>query len=251
MNPRDLLRPRRAEVPGPSPVPAAARVTCVMLMRWPDRADMIRDALASFHLQTYAARELLIVNEGAPLESRVEGVRVLNTGPTRSLGAQRNLGLREAAGEYVATWDDDDASFDWRLAHQVAMADRGADYVYAHRIWLADEALRPVCLAAAEAYVTALVRRDVALDAGGYPNVNFAEDAALHRAIRAAGGRIDASQEAFYLYRRHGSNVSSRATGEGLDTWQSYCVTQYPTRAAEVQVERLRGAKLPDILRPR
>lgn len=210
---------------------------------------MMPDALASFHAQTYSPRELLVVNEGDPLEPCVAGVRVINTGPRSSLGSQRDLGLVEAAGEYVATWDDDDASLPGRLAAQVAAAEAGADYVLCHRLYLADRDLSPVCEASAVAFVTALVRRSAALASGGHGRGDFGEDAGLHRAMVAAGARVAALDEALYVYRRHGSNISTAATGEDLGSWGRLCVSPGVVRAADA-ISAMRRAGAPRMVRP-
>lgn len=228
---------------------AGPMVTCVMLTRWPDRRAMMRDALASFHAQTYSPRELLVVNEGEPLTSLVRGVRVVNTGPRSSLGEQRDVGLREADGEYVATWDDDDASMPTRLSEQVAAAEAGADYVLCHRLWLADASLNPVCEASAVAYVTALVRRDAALAAGGHGRGDYGEDAALNRAMKSRGARFAALDVPLYVYRRHGGNVSTKATGEDLDSWFRFCSSP-SVDGARSALAAMRRAPRPEMLSP-
>lgn len=223
-------------------------VTCVMLTRWPERMAMVSDALASFHLQTYPNRELLVVNEGEPLSSRDRRVRVINTGPRSSLGGQRDFGLVAASGEYVATWDDDDASCSRRLELQVERAERGADYVICHRLWLADGDLEPVCEASAVAYVTALVRRSAALGAGGHGPGDHGEDAALFRRMQDAGARVSVMDEPLYIYRRHGANVSSASTGEGLDSWARFCVGSSDVSPAVAEVRRIRSSRTPGMI---
>ncbi|QSQ20214.1 glycosyltransferase family 2 protein [Pyxidicoccus parkwayensis] len=86
-----------------------------------NRARLLEETLASVFAQEETDYEVLVVDDGSTddtLETLArygERVRVFqqrNAGP----GAARNLGIREARGEYVVFLDSDDLWFPWTLA---------------------------------------------------------------------------------------------------------------------------------------
>jgi glycosyltransferase involved in cell wall biosynthesis len=97
-----------------------------------DRRRFVPRAIQQFLRQTYAPRELVIVDDGTdsvrdlvPDDPRIRYVR---TEPCTSLGAKRNLACSLARGTLLAHWDDDDWMSDARLALQVAaLRASGAD----------------------------------------------------------------------------------------------------------------------------
>ena len=91
-------------------------------------APFVRRAVDSVLAQSWADRELLVVDDGSSdgtlqvLGAYGERIRVLcqaNAGPA----AARNRGLREAAGRYVAFLDADDWWLPAKLSRQVALLD--------------------------------------------------------------------------------------------------------------------------------
>lgn len=193
-------------------------VTCVCLTTHPKRAAFLGDALVSFRAQTYPERELLIVNDGAPLVSLVEDVRVVNL-PAKldgwTVGEKRNVGVRLALGDYLATWDDDDVSFPERLQEQVEQTLLwGCGAVLADRMFVADASMRLVgnCYRGAihATMATALLHRSAVVLAGGYPVANYKEDAQLLERIRLVARRPVATlrNARWYVLRRHGANVT-------------------------------------------
>lgn len=197
-------------------------VTCVCLTMTPARLHMLPDALRSYRQQTYSPRELVVVNDGAPLRSQADDVRVVNL-PDRgwqwSIGEKRNIGIRAARGDYIATWDDDDVSLPTRLAEQVEAAlSRGADSVVAEDAWVADENLSPAgfCRRGQAVLASALMRRQALVDAGGYQPSSLAEDMEMQERIRymVRGVMVTQRGAMYYVVRRHGAN--SWARGDGL-----------------------------------
>jgi hypothetical protein len=193
-------------------------VSALMLTTHPRRGAFVRDALASFRLQTYPATELVVVNDGRPMRAAGPRQRVVQVPPGLPLGAKRNVGLGAARGEFVAMWDDDDFSLPERLAQQVKLARAtGADYVRSTVIWLADEDLRVVRMFHDFCYCTAMMRRTAALRCGGFPEIDLAEDAGLFQRMAAVGLRWAFRDFAWYVHRRHRSNVSRLLDGTTLE----------------------------------
>jgi glycosyltransferase involved in cell wall biosynthesis len=86
-----------------------------------NRRCFLRQAICSVWEQTHTDFELIVVDDGSSdgtmdyllsLGPRVKVLRQANRGP----GAARNLGVRHAAGRYVAFLDSDDVWFPWALA---------------------------------------------------------------------------------------------------------------------------------------
>ncbi|MFF0148462.1 glycosyltransferase involved in cell wall biosynthesis [Amycolatopsis sulphurea] len=102
-------------------------VSCLMITR--DRPALAARAIGCFARQRYAARELVIVNQGgAEYRARladlaraheISDVRIIDADPGLRLGALRNISLDAAEGDLVCIWDDDDCSHPDRLAVQV------------------------------------------------------------------------------------------------------------------------------------
>lgn len=119
-------------------------ISCLLITR--GRPELAMRAINCYRAQTYARRELLIVDDD-PDETLAVAVAALGDPSIRhlrlpdegrSLGELRNLALREAAGAYVAQWDDDDLYDPERLAVQMAaILTLRADVcvLQRHRLW--------------------------------------------------------------------------------------------------------------------
>lgn len=119
-------------------------VSCLLVTR--GRPALAMRAVRCYQAQTYAPRELLIVDDD-PDNALAAAVAALGDPSIRhlrlpdggqSLGELRNLAVREAAGAYVAQWDDDDLYDPERLAAQMAaILTLGADacVLQRHRLW--------------------------------------------------------------------------------------------------------------------
>jgi hypothetical protein len=211
-------------------MPDAPLVTALVLTRFPARAAMLEDALLAFRLQTYPRKEALIVNDGEPITCATPGATVLNLPrPAKTVGSKRNIGLEAARGALVAVWDDDDFSLPERLADSVAHLEAtGGDYFRTLRFWVANEALHVIALCGSFGMPTAVFRRDVALRVGGFADVNYAEDWYMMQALEKAGAKlVDAPLES-YVYRRHGTNVSTAHAGETLEAWKGNAIATPP-----------------------
>ena len=99
------------------------KVTAVMITgKHASRRDLAYAAVKSFHKQLYANKDLLIINDGdEPLFANELplNVREIQVPKGLTLGALRNVGLREAEGDLIMQWDDDDWSHPVRMGYQV------------------------------------------------------------------------------------------------------------------------------------
>jgi hypothetical protein len=85
-----------------------------------NRASLLAEALESVFAQEFTGYEVLVVDDGSTdetqqrLERYAGRVRVLRQ-ENQGQGAARNLGIQQAAGEYVVFLDSDDVWFPWTL----------------------------------------------------------------------------------------------------------------------------------------
>jgi glycosyltransferase involved in cell wall biosynthesis/GT2 family glycosyltransferase len=97
-------------------------VSAVMPTR--DRRRFVAQAVLCFRRQDYAARELVVVDDGEdPVEDLLPDdprIRYVRLDRPMLLGEKRNLCNELARGDLLAHWDDDDWSAPDRLSRQVA-----------------------------------------------------------------------------------------------------------------------------------
>jgi glycosyltransferase involved in cell wall biosynthesis len=92
-------------------------VSCIMPTA--NRRELVRCAIVDFQRQDYPNRELIVVDDGEdPVADLVEGtphIRYLRLNGRRTVGEKRNIACREARGDYLLHWDDDD----WMAARRI------------------------------------------------------------------------------------------------------------------------------------
>src|SRR5665213_712671 len=92
-----------------------------------DRAKYVPTAINCFLDQTFTDSELIVFNNGAPLEidfiPQYPRIRYISIGQRfpQPIGSLRNLVCEEALGKIIIHWDDDDWSHPLRIAQQVRM----------------------------------------------------------------------------------------------------------------------------------
>src|ERR1019366_7503629 len=85
-----------------------------------NRLDYLKQALRSVWAQTFTDYEIIVVDDGSNdgtreyLNGLWSKLRILSQ-PNSGPGAARNVGIREAQGEYIALVDSDDLWFPWTL----------------------------------------------------------------------------------------------------------------------------------------
>jgi hypothetical protein len=95
--------------------------------------------LWNFDKQTYAAKELIIVDSSPePFEIERSDVRVVRAAPGTNVPAKRNLALGACRGQIVAWFDDDDWQHPDRLGKLASALDERHDYAGSSHSWFLD-----------------------------------------------------------------------------------------------------------------
>lgn len=149
-------------------------------------AATLAEALESVAAQTLRPREVVVVDDGStdatPVIARAHGARVISV-PNGGAAAARNIGVRATTAPWIAFVDADDAWVADKLARQAArFADGPMSYTDA---WIVEGAvekrvsdiaicpsgriLEPLLLNNVITLSSVIVRRDVLLQAGGFP----------------------------------------------------------------------------------
>lgn len=211
--------------------PAAPLVTCIMPTY--NRRPFVPLALECFRLQSYPNRELIIVDDGSdPVEDlacREPGVRYIPLTRRMSVGAKRNLACREARGEIIAHWDDDDWYGPSRLDLQVLPILRGeADItgmenrfvlsVADQRFWTVDRRVHRTMFVGDLHGGTILFRTSMWKGGVRYPDSSLGEDAYLLRQALRRGMRMQRiDNDGTFVYVRHGTNTWRFVAGSFID----------------------------------
>jgi glycosyltransferase involved in cell wall biosynthesis len=96
-------------------------VSCIMPTH--NRRLFVPKAIEYFLYQDYPNRELIIINDGTePVSDLIPdnpNIHYLYQNQRHSVGAKRNIACKNANGEIIIHWDDDDWMADWRISYQV------------------------------------------------------------------------------------------------------------------------------------
>ena len=90
-----------------------------------NRPDLLQRAVSSVSRQSFAPFEILVVDDGStPVVGSLKDfnsihVRILRNEQNQGVSAARNLGIREANGEWIALLDSDDEWMEDKLQKQV------------------------------------------------------------------------------------------------------------------------------------
>jgi glycosyltransferase involved in cell wall biosynthesis len=252
---RLALMNRIQAVATPSQSLAAPLVSCIMPTS--DRRRFVPLALENFRSQTYARKELVIVDDGSdPIGDLVIGypeLRYIRVEEKLSIGAKRNLACVQSRGELIAHWDDDDWYAPDRLERQVhpiatGQADlTGLDSRYVMVLpsgdcWTVDSRLHKRMFVGNVHGGTLVYRKAIWESVARYPDVNLAEDAALLSAAQRSGARlVPVANSGSFIYVRHGRNAWRFDAGRFLDPrgWQR---TDAPSGFGSMLMERYRRA---------
>lgn len=219
------------------PPPSRPLVSCLMVTR--GRLFPGRFAVDCFRAQTWDARELLLVCDGPGSEierycaalgdARIRIVYPAAGTAPASLGALRNLALREARGEWVCQWDDDDLYHPDRLglSLRVTLALQ-ADALFLSRWMLWSPAARRLGVSGAREWEGSMLARRGAVP--DYPALARGEDTAVMHAMLARGRVALLDAPWLYTYVQTGANTWSAQHFEAI--WQAASLVEPPQRYA-------------------
>ena len=196
---------------------------------------LLEQALRSVETQTYRDHEVVLVDDGstdhatlALLEAAAgrPGMRLCRT-PNGGPAAARNLGIEHARGAYIVPLDADDYLAPAFLAKTVAVLDSrpevGVAYTWVELvgdrsgIWETHGLVLPELLTTNTLHVTALYRRQLWVDVGGYDSrfADTAEDWDFWLGAAERGWTGHCVPEALACYRRtvQGREFRSRVPG--------------------------------------
>src|SRR5210317_1804272 len=90
-----------------------------------NRPDLLQRAVSSVSRQSFAPFEILVVDDGSSPAIEILNdlhsipVRILRNVQNQGVSAARNLGIREANGDWIALLDSDDEWMEDKLQKQV------------------------------------------------------------------------------------------------------------------------------------
>jgi hypothetical protein len=220
-------------------LPVTVLITCHR-PQWP----LLRLALESIALQSVAAAEVLVVDDGSPepeaavLASRLEAaarelalpLRLLRQPSNQGQYACRNLALAQMAGDALAIHDDDDLSHPLRLELQWQALQQGAAAVYGRHVRLDGASGAPQTDGDGGAFfgdgiTTLLLRRSTALELGGFYPVRSRGDVDFRRRLELRHGKANVVRLEAPLYLMRGSATTVSSAYEygcslGLPSWR-------------------------------
>ena len=213
------------------PLTGKTVASCIMLTR--NRRGFAALARELFEAQDYAHKELLIVDNGEiPVADLAEGnptVRYIRPSHRLSLGELRSLAAREASGDIIIHWDDDDWYSPERLRYQITPILNGeADvtglqnrYVLdlsTGAFWTMTESLHLRMFVGNVHGGTLAFHRRILNGTVDYPPLNLAEDAGLLRSALQFNCRLlRMPNPGVYVYIRHSQNTWQFQPGAFLD----------------------------------
>jgi glycosyltransferase involved in cell wall biosynthesis len=231
-------------------------VSCILIFF--NTQEFIEEAIESVFAQTYNNWELLLVDDGSTDGSTAialqyaqqypEKVRYLEHESHQNCGASaaRNLGIREAIGQYIAFLDADDVWFPNKLERQVDTLESQSEAVMVfgptqfwyswtgnpqdqQLDWLREVSIQPNTLFKPPTLVRLLlknqvkspnpsgilIRRQVCEEIGGFPeNLVLYEDQAFFVKV-CLHGSVFLMSEYFDLYRQHPDSCCAIAEKTG------------------------------------
>lgn len=196
-------------------------ISCIMPTF--NRRPFVRLALKYFLAQDYPNKELVVIDDGTDkvcdVMEGVANVRYVHLARRASIGSKRNLACRQARGEIIAHWDDDDWYAPERLRYQAAPIISGdADLTGLANtfvlelpngnFWATLPQLHPKMFVGDVHGGTLVYRKSLLTQGVRYPETNLAEDAALIRQALRRGKRLaKLSNPGIFVYVRHGHNA--------------------------------------------
>jgi O-antigen biosynthesis protein len=238
----------------------APLVSCVMPTR--GRPGFVAQSIRYFQRQDWPERELVIIHEDAadlPAtidDPRVRCIRVL---PGTILGAKRNEAVRQARGEFIAHWDDDDWYGEQRLSRQLAPLLQGMADVSAlnellllslarGEFWAPTPALFNRMFVQNVSGGTLVFRRELWQRHGPYPDISLREDADFLMQLLQGGARLcRVPGRELCVYVRHEDNTWKFREGRYLQEGEWAQVPAPAWLAGDLEFYFPKGAPAPQL----
>ena len=186
-------------------------VSCLMVTR--ERLALAQRAIQCFRRQTYPNRELVVIDDDPSDELKhwIDAlqdpqIRHVRLSGNKTLGELRQISMREARGEYVAVWDDDDIYHPERLQMQMlSISTLSVDACFLHRHLLWSPERRYLCISAYRLCEGTMVAKKEKLSA--YQALDKGEDTLLcHELIKKSDIAL-CDGPGLYIYVFHGRNT--------------------------------------------
>jgi len=176
-----------------------------------NRAELLEEAIESFHRQDYKGeKELVILNDfpGQILEYDHPEVFVVNSSKRfRTVGEKRNACIAMCSGDVIFPWDDDDICLPWRISLSLKYKDKHP-YFKNKRAWLwQNKVIKPE--PAHNTYPSmACWDRKFFEEVNGYAFMQSGQDIELDNRFRKTGKRYCIqipNKEVYYIYKFGGT----------------------------------------------
>lgn len=191
-------------------------ISCVCITH--HRPQLLERAINSFHSQSYPNKELVILYESDDsltheFLSRQESDEIkiikVENAPDIHLGALRNWAIKEASGEYICQWDDDDWYHPARLQYQYKLLQEN-NYqacVLGHFL-IFDSHASNAYLSCYRSWEGSLLCKKELATENPYSNIKRGEDTPLINTLREQNLLFtDRSITPLYHYVYHGNNT--------------------------------------------
>jgi len=215
---------------GATPQPSLPLVSCIMPTY--NRPHFVPQAIRYFLAQEYPNRELLILDDGDPIEALLPtqepAIRYLRLPQKTDLGTKRNLACEAARGEILIGWDDDDWYGCERIRAQVAplLADEadvtGLENTLLLNVqdgswWSCSPVLHNRMFYQGVISGTLAFRKTIWHTHARFPARGVGEDALFHQQLHRSRARtVKVSNNGLFIYVRHGANSWRFQTGRFL-----------------------------------
>ena len=232
-------------------------VTVVIITR--NRKKLLKDAIQSVLDQTHEDFELLIIDDGSEdntsrmvknfSDPRIRLIRLTPSGIPHA----RNLGVKEAAGDYIVIMDDDDVMLPNRIKDHLNALDEEASGSYGGWIDIThDDNLefnpgkphgfsQMLFSGKVLLHPAMMVKRSILEQFPYDESFKFGTDYVMNLEIAQAGFRFSHTGSYILLRRFHGKNVTTTNSGEQKETgrskWQSFVYNLSPLRERQMRHE--------------
>jgi O-antigen biosynthesis protein len=208
-------------------------VSCIMPTA--NRRAFVPQAIRYFQRQTYANRELIVLDDGSDAVQDLippdPVIRYHRLPARHALGAKRNMACEMARGEVILHWDDDDWMAERRIAYQVAaLANRPQPsvcglsslyfcHLHGDRAWLYvyPDNGRPWVAGGTLCYRKELWRQH------RFHEIDDGEDTRFVSSL-PAGAVVPLADNRFYVATVHDANTSPKRTADSR--WQARPVAE-------------------------